>query len=117
MVGQNDLSEADKIIQLISENTSNNDYDLSDIVILYRTNAQSRIIEDKLRKKAIPYQIIGGVKIYERKEKKDILAFLKIISNSMDNVSMQRILNFPPRGIGLKTFEKIKNYSNQNQYN
>ena len=67
----NDSMEADKILNLISQNTSSGEYDFSDFVILYRTNAQSRIIEDKLRRQGIPYHIIGGVKFYERKEIKD----------------------------------------------
>ena len=111
----NDLSEADKIIQLISENTSNNDYNLSDIVILYRTNAQSRVIEDKLRRQGIPYHIIGGVKFYERKEIKDILAYLRVILNHSDKVSLLRILNFPVRGIGKTSIDKIVTFSKDNK--
>ena len=111
----NDLSEADKIIQLISENTSNNEYDLNDIVILYRTNAQSRIIEDKLRRQGIPYHIIGGVKFYERKEIKDVLAYLRVILNHSDNVSLLRILNFPVRGVGKTSIDKIVQFSKDNK--
>ena len=111
----NDLSEADKIIQLISENTSNTDYDLNDIVILYRTNAQSRVIEDKLRRQGIPYHIIGGVKFYERKEIKDILAYLRVILNHSDNVSLLRILNFPVRGVGKTSIDKIVQFSKDNK--
>ena len=103
----NDSMEADKIISLISNNTESGTYDFSDIVVLYRTNAQSRIIEDRLRRQGIPYHIIGGVKFYERKEIKDMLAYLKIISNPLDNVSLLRILNFPPRGVGKTSIEKI----------
>jgi len=109
----NDLSEADKIIQLISENTSNNDYDLNDVVILYRTNAQSRVIEDKLRRQGIPYHIIGGVKFYERKEIKDVLAYLRVILNHSDNVSLLRILNFPVRGVGKTSVDKIVKFSKE----
>ena len=65
--------EADKILNLINTNKSESNYSLNDFVILYRTNAQSRIIEDKLRRAGVPYHIIGGVKFYERKEIKDIL--------------------------------------------
>ena len=111
----NDLSEADKIIKLISENTSNNEYDLNDIVILYRTNAQSRIIEDKLRRQGIPYHIIGGVKFYERKEIKDVLAYLRVILNHSDNVSLLRILNFPVRGVGKTSIDKIVRFSKDNK--
>ena len=103
----NDSMEAEKILNLISENTSNGDYDFSDVVILYRTNAQSRIIEDKLRRQGIPYHIIGGVKFYERKEIKDMLGYLKAVSNPSDNISILRILNFPARGIGKTSIDKI----------
>ena len=111
----NDLSEADKIIDLISQSTSSSQYNLSDIVILYRTNAQSRLIEDKLRRQSIPYHIIGGVKFYERKEIKDVLAYLKVISNKSDMVSLLRILNFPVRGIGKTSIEKIIQFSKINK--
>ena len=107
----NDSMEADKIVNLISKNTSLGEYDFSDFVILYRTNAQSRIIEDKLRRQGIPYHIIGGVKFYERKEIKDMLGYLKIMSNPSDNVSLLRVLNFPARGIGKTSIEKIINNS------
>ena len=103
----NDSMEADKILSLISNNTSSESYNFNDIVVLYRTNAQSRVIEDRLRRQGIPYHIIGGVKFYERKEIKDMLAYLKIISNPLDNVSLLRILNFPPRGVGKTSIEKI----------
>ena len=107
----NDAMEADQILKLIYQNTSSNQYNLSDIVILYRTNAQSRIIEDKLRRQGIPYHIIGGVKFYERKEIKDLLGYLRVVSNQSDNLSLIRILNFPPRGIGKTSIDKIIQYS------
>ena len=107
----NDAMESDKILSLISENKSSGKYDLSDMVILYRTNAQSRIIEDKLRRQGIPYHIIGGVKFYERKEIKDILAYLRIASNESDSISLSRVLNFPPRGVGKTSIDKIIEYS------
>jgi len=80
----------------------------SDIVILYRTNAQSRAIEDELRKQGIPYKIIGGVKFYDRKEIKDLLAYLRLIVNPRDDLSFERIINFPPRGLGKSTIERLK---------
>ena len=109
------MSEADKIIDLITQSTSSGQYNLSDIVILYRTNAQSRVIEDKLRRQSIPYHIICGVKFYERKEIKDVLAYLKVISNKSDMVSLLRILNFPVRGIGKTSIEKIIQFSKTNK--
>jgi DNA helicase-2/ATP-dependent DNA helicase PcrA len=92
-----------EISKLIKQNVS-----LSEICVLYRTNAQSRIIEDNLRKSGLPYTIVGGLKFYERKEIKDITAYLRLLLNKNDNVSFERIINFPPRGIGKKTIEKIK---------
>jgi DNA helicase-2/ATP-dependent DNA helicase PcrA len=80
-----------------------------DIAILYRTNAQSRAMEESLIKNNIPYRIFGGVRFYSRKEIKDIVAYLRIIHNPKDSVSWKRIVNTPPRGIGQKSMEKLKN--------
>ncbi|MCL2156023.1 MAG: UvrD-helicase domain-containing protein, partial [Leptospirales bacterium] len=92
-----------KIISLKSmENLSNKDF-----AIFYRTNAQSRIFEDFLRREKIPYRIIGGMKFYDRKEIKDILAYLKFIVNTNDSISLFRIINTPSRGIGKATQDKI----------
>lgn len=82
--------------------------------VLYRTNAQSRSIEDALRRKNIPFQIYGGLSFYQRKEIKDILAYLRLIINSKDDESLKRVINYPGRGIGLTTVEKIQIYSNEN---
>ena len=88
--------------------------ELDNVAVLYRTNSQSRIIEDELRKGGIAYQIIGGVKFYDRKEIKDVLAFIKLIVNHNDSVSLERIINFPPRGIGKTTIDKIRSIANNN---
>lgn len=79
----------------------------SDFAVLYRTNAQSRALEEALMAYGIPYQIVGGVKFYERKEVKDILAYLSLVVNSNNTVAMERIIDEPPRGIGEKTLEKL----------
>jgi len=79
-----------------------------DVAIFYRINAQSRPVEEELVKQQVPYVIVGGVKFYERKEIKDILAFLKLIANPSDGLSLKRIINIPPRGIGEKTLERIE---------
>ena len=84
-----------------------------DIAAFYRINAQSRAIEDELVKHQIPYTIVGGLKFYERKEIKDILAYLKLIANPSDGLSLKRIINVPPRGIGEKTMEKIEVFSRE----
>ena len=101
---QSDIAEARSICQKIQ---TMNDSSLSDIAILYRTNAQSRPIEDSLRLNKIPYRIFGGVSFYNRKEIKDILAYLRLIINSNDEESLKRVINYPARGIGLVTINKI----------
>ncbi len=81
--------------------------DLNQFVILYRTNAQSRIFEEGLMQQNIPYRLIGALRFYERKEIKDVLAYLKLVLNPNDKVSLKRIINTPPRGIGDKTYQKL----------
>jgi DNA helicase-2/ATP-dependent DNA helicase PcrA len=85
-----------------------------EFAVLYRTNAQSRSIEDALRRKNIPFQIFGGLSFYQRKEIKDVLAYLRLIVNPSDEESLKRIINYPPRGIGQTTLEKIQIFSNEN---
>ncbi|MFZ2193580.1 MAG: UvrD-helicase domain-containing protein [Candidatus Moraniibacteriota bacterium] len=87
---------------------------LNDIVVLYRTNAQSRIIEEAMLSNSIPYRIIGGLKFYQRKEIKDIIAYLRLIENYNDEISLERIINEPKRGIGDKTLEKWMRVSKEN---
>nr|WP_246861253.1 DNA helicase PcrA [Bacillus sp. REN3] len=84
---------------------------LSDIAILYRTNAQSRVIEESFLKSNIDYSIVGGIKFYDRKEIKDILAYLRLISNPDDDISLQRIINVPKRAIGATSIDKIANFA------
>ena len=87
------------------------EHNYRDIAILYRTNAQSRVIEETFVKANIPYQMVGGTKFYDRKEIKDVLAYLRLISNPDDDVSFVRIVNEPKRGIGATTIEKLQNYA------
>jgi DNA helicase-2/ATP-dependent DNA helicase PcrA len=87
--------------------------DYRDIAILYRTNAQSRVIEEVFVKSGIPYNIVGGTKFYDRKEIKDMLAYLRLVSNPDDDLSLTRIINVPKRGIGAGTVEKIAAYAAQ----
>ena len=84
-----------------------NGYALRKLVGFYRIHAQSRVIEEELRRNNIPYKIIGGLKFYARKEVKDILAYLKVLHNPEDEISLKRIINSPKRGIGTKTLEQI----------
>ncbi|MCM3620253.1 DNA helicase PcrA [Sutcliffiella horikoshii] len=86
---------------------------LGDFAILYRTNAQSRVMEEMLLMSNINYTIVGGTKFYDRKEIKDILAYLRLIANPDDDISLQRIVNVPKRGIGATTMDKIANYATQ----
>jgi DNA helicase-2/ATP-dependent DNA helicase PcrA len=86
-------------------------YKYSDIAILYRTNAQSRVMEEVLLKSNIEYSIVGGTKFYDRKEIKDMLAYLRLISNPDDDISLQRVINVPKRGIGSTSVDKIANFA------
>jgi len=103
--------EAKHVVEIIHEEMYTNKRNFKDIAILYRTNAQSRIIEDVLRKNAIAYNIVGGLKFYERKEIKDILAYLRLVVNPADDVALKRIINFPLRGIGEMTVSKIEKFA------
>jgi len=86
----------------------------SEMAILYRTNAQSRVLEETIMKSNIPYTMVGGQKFYDRKEIKDLLSYLRVIANSNDDISLQRIINVPKRGIGPSSVEKIQTYALQN---
>lgn len=99
-----DQHEARLIGDQLLELSGKSGLEFSDMAILYRTNAQSRALEERLRDYGIPYQLVGGTKFYDRKEVKDALAYLRIIQNPADDVSVARVLNTPPRGIG-KTSE------------
>jgi len=107
----NEREEATSILQVIGDLKREEGWGYGDFVILYRTNAQSRILEDEFRREAIPYVIVGGVRFYERREVKDILAYLRVITNPLDEVSLLRIINVPPRGIGEGTRLKIARYA------
>ena len=99
--------EAETVAKIIEK--SGREY--RDFLILYRTNAQSRAFEERFHLEGIPYQIVGGMKFYERQEIKDILAYLRILVNPKDEIALLRIFNVPPRGIGVKTIETVKNYA------
>jgi len=103
----NEGDEAFRIIKDISSIKKNNNISYSKFLILYRTNVQSRIIEDVLIKNGIRYNIIGGVKFYDRKEVKDILSYMRFIVNPCDTISFNRIINFPIRGIGKTSIDRI----------
>jgi len=114
-VTKNDFGEAEKIREKIHDEVFTNKRSFKDIAVLYRTNAQSRIIEDQMRRNAISYNLVGGVKFYERKEIKDLTAYLKLIVNQADSISLKRIINFPLRGVGETTVGKIEKYAEMEQ--
>ncbi|MET6998908.1 ATP-dependent helicase [Chitinophaga defluvii] len=108
-----DNEEGKFVADTIAEQKLRNHYENRDFAILYRTNAQSRAFEECLRRKAIPYRIFGGVSFYQRKEIKDFVAYLRVIINTRDEESLKRIINYPVRGIGKTTIEKIIIFSNE----
>ncbi|EKD52417.1 MAG: hypothetical protein ACD_62C00033G0007 [uncultured bacterium] len=103
--GQTDHDEAEFVCSSIMSHREK--YRLGDMAIFYRTNAQSRILEDSLRKHKIPYRIFGGIKFYDRAEIKDMMSYLKTLVNPSNTISLKRILNTPARGIGKTTVERI----------
>ena len=117
-VAEDEEDEASFVVQKIMDYVSNGKSirPYRDISVFYRINAQSRAIEDELVKKKIPYTVVGGMKFYERKEIKDVLAYLKLIDNPSDGLSLRRVINVPPRGIGEKTIEKIETFSKEKQF-
>ena len=111
---ENEYEEADSIVGDIAAKTQDEGINYNDCAILYRTNAQSRIFEEKLVRKNIPYKIVGAVNFYARKEIKDLLAYLKTIDNGLDDIAVKRIINVPRRGIGLTTIDRVTEYAIQN---
>lgn len=103
--------EAQFVVGKIKEEIQSNNRSYNDFAVLYRTNAQSRVIEDTLVKSNVPYTMVGGHKFYDRKEIKDIIAYLNIINNPRDGVSFERVINTPKRGIGAASVEKLRNFA------
>ncbi len=112
----NERSEAETVINVIKNSIYKNGINYRDCAVLYRTNAQSRVLEETFLRYGMPYQIVGGVRFYDRKEIKDIVAYLRLIFQPEDHLSFERIINVPARSIGAKSlagFFKYKNSSNQ----
>ncbi len=109
--GRNELDEGRLIVDEIQSVCRRNQHGFQDVALLYRTNAQSRPLEDVLRRNGIPYQIIGGTKFYDRMEVKDILGYFRLIVNPLDNVSFMRIINKPTRGIGNTSQDAINAFA------
>ncbi|KAA3659223.1 MAG: ATP-dependent DNA helicase PcrA, partial [Calditrichaeota bacterium] len=106
-----DYEEAEFIVQKLKSAIDEHEIGLQDIALLYRTNFQSRALEDGLRRNGLPYVVIGGLRFYERKEIKDALAYLRVIMNPLDSISLRRIINFPRRAIGETTIQKLSQYA------
>ncbi|MEL6672285.1 MAG: UvrD-helicase domain-containing protein [Bacteroidota bacterium] len=104
--------EAKRVSSMIREQKQLNSFFHKDFAILYRTNAQSRAMEDELRRVGIPYRVFGGLSFYQRKEIKDVVAYLKLAVNPQDEQALRRIINYPTRGIGKTSFDRIVVYAN-----
>lgn len=109
-----DYEEGYAVAAMINEMRMRKDYDYSEFAILYRTNAQSRILEEALRKRGIPYKIYGGLSFYQRKEVKDIISYLRLIVNPHDEEAFKRVINYPSRGIGDTTVGKLVSAATEN---
>ena len=113
MEALSEKDEAQKIERRIRDLHAREGRSYNDFAVLYRTNAQSRALEEALRKENVPYQVIGGTSFYDRKEIKDVLAYLKLVVNPNDTASVERVINYPRRGIGRKTQERLRTYAQQ----
>ena len=112
--GATEQEEALFITEKVQELIRDKEYTPNDIAILYRTNAQSRAIEDTLMKSGVSYQMVGGTKFYDRKEIKDLIAYLRLIMNPNDDLSFERVVNVPKRGIGKTSVERLRTYAMTN---
>lgn len=106
---KNEVDEAEFIVRTIRNLSTKQHYPLSAFAVLYRTNAQSRVLEETLLREGLPYRLVGGTRFYDRKEIRDVVAYLRIINNSADKLSFKRIVNTPPRGIGPKALQESSN--------
>jgi len=107
----NEDDEARFVVETIAELVAQGEYEPGDFAIMYRTNAQSRALEEGFRRANMPYRVVGATAFFGRKEIKDVIAYLRLIHNPDDNVSLQRIINVPTRGIGLKTLETLDTWA------
>ncbi len=114
MLADDAHDEAAKIVHNIEKEIREKDLNFSDFAVLYRTNAQSRAIEEVLKNRGINYVIVGGIRFYERKEIKDVLAYLRVLVNPNDSISLKRIINYPARGIGDATVKKLEDFGRKN---
>ena len=110
-----DNEEGKRVADMIIEQKNRNNLSNKEIAILYRTNAQSRVFEEHLRRQNIPYVIYGGLSFYQRKEIKDVIAYLRLSVNAKDDEALKRIINYPRRGIGQTTIQKLTTLADENQ--
>ena len=109
----NSFEEAEYVAGMISQKVGAGKWKYGDCAILYRTNAQSRMVEEKFLYANVPYKIVGGVNFYSRKEIKDVIAYLKTIANGKDDLAVRRIINVPKRGIGATTISRVQDYASE----
>ena len=112
--GYSEKEEAEKIIHEIERLVKLKKYKWDQCAIMYRVNAQSRVIEEACLSNRIPYKIVGGIKFYSRKEIRDVISYLKVIANPDDDISIARIINVPPRGIGTTSYNKLVDFAKKN---
>ena len=110
---RNSFNEADFIIDIIQDRVRRDNRSYKDFAVFYRTHSQSRVLEEKLLKRDIPHQVVGGIAFYSRKEIKDVVAYLRLVSNPLEDVSLTRVINIPPRGIGQASVNKLSNVADQ----
>lgn len=113
---KNEYEEARFVVKSILDRVSHGDKNWSDCAIFYRTNAQSRVIEEQLRMNSIPYRLVGGIKFYERMEVKDLLCYMRLTINQSDDLALKRVINTPTRGIGKTTVERLDEIATLRQW-
>ncbi|KRL28121.1 ATP-dependent DNA helicase PcrA [Limosilactobacillus frumenti DSM 13145] len=113
---QNEHDEAQFIVAKIKEEHDQHGYNFNDFAVLYRTNAQSRMIEETFLKSSVPYTMVGGHKFYDRKEIRDVLGYLTLIVNPQDSISFTRVVNTPKRGIGMTSVEHLREFADENHW-
>ncbi len=107
----NEQEEAHFIVTEVDKLTRNGEYRPGDIAVMYRTNAQSRVLEESFIRYGLPYKLVAGTRFYERREVKDLIAYLRLIQNPLDSISLMRIINVPQRGIGQKSLDELTNWA------
>jgi DNA helicase-2/ATP-dependent DNA helicase PcrA len=113
---QSEHDEAQFIVAKIKEEREKHGYHYNDFAVLYRTNAQSRVVEETFLKSSVPYTMVGGHKFYDRKEIRDVLAYLTLIVNPQDSMSFERVVNTPKRGIGMTSVEHLRQFASDNHW-